>query len=213
MQPIRYDGVVDDEMQPDQALDRRERTAVARLHALLELLPTALDRELAPGGVTSFEFTLLEALHDAPDQRMRLSALAARTNATLPRLSRVVTSLEKKGLVDRAPCLEDGRATNAVLTPAGLATYLSSRPRYAAAVRRMILAGLDGSGIDALAGMSYAILTNLDPDARATTSGAAQDCPADGAPICPADPAGGAAPSAPTGNAALECPADPPTAA
>jgi hypothetical protein len=41
-----------------------------------------------------------------------MTALALRTNATLPRLSHVVRRLEDRGLVDRFPCPEDGRATN-----------------------------------------------------------------------------------------------------
>ena len=62
-------------------LDLRERVAIARLHALLELLPAALDRHLAPAGITSFEYTLLDALESDPTQRLRLSNLAGRTNA------------------------------------------------------------------------------------------------------------------------------------
>ncbi|GAA1465008.1 MarR family winged helix-turn-helix transcriptional regulator [Microbacterium thalassium] len=178
-----------------------ERVAIARLHALLELLPTALDKELAPAGLTSFEFTLLEALHEADGHRLRLSALASRTNATLARLSRVVTGLERKKLVARMPCAEDGRATNAVLTDEGETAYEESRPLYADAVRRMILDGLDDDGVDQLASLSYAILAKLDPDRRlaVTVSGAAA-CAADPVPdgACAADPA-----------PAEECAADP----
>ncbi|WES64553.1 MarR family transcriptional regulator [Microbacter sp. GSS18] len=169
-----------------------ERVAIARLHALLELLPTALDKELAPAGLTSFEFTLLEALSEADGHRLRLSALASRTNATLARLSRVVTGLERKKLVVRTPCAEDGRATNAVLTDAGQTAYQQSRPLYADAVRRMILDGLDDDGVDQLASLSYAILAKLDPDRRlaVTVSGDAS-CAADPVPdgACAADPA------------------------
>lgn len=178
-----------------------ERVAIARLHALLELLPTALDKELAAAGLTSFEFTLIEALHEADGHRLRLSALASRTNATLARLSRVVTGLERKKLVVRMPCAEDGRATNAVLTDAGETAYEQSRPLYADAVRRMILDGLDDDGVDQLASLSYAILAKLDPDRRLTVTVAgdascAADpalegaCAADPAPVeaCPADP-------------------------
>ncbi|GAA2182576.1 hypothetical protein GCM10009785_22420 [Brooklawnia cerclae] len=163
----------------DETLAPDERVAIARLHALLELLPTALDRELASIGLTSFEYTLLEALSEAEHHRLRLSALASRTNATLPRLSRVVTALERKGLVVRAPCAEDGRATNALLTDAGLAAHRAARPRYAEAVRSLVLSGLDESGIHQLADLSYAILAKLDPDARLkiTADGA---CAADG---------------------------------
>ncbi|GAA1078223.1 MarR family winged helix-turn-helix transcriptional regulator [Nocardiopsis metallicus] len=189
----------------ESTLRHEERIALARLHALLELLPTALDKELSPAGLTSFEFTLLEALSEAEEQRLRLSALASRTNATLPRLSRVVTGLERKGLVRKAPCPEDGRATNARLTEEGLGVYRSSRARYDSAVRRMILDGLDERGVAQLTELTYAILTKLDPDAPKRIIGGegSEDesrgadpmpppaCPADPAPepACPADPA------------------------
>jgi DNA-binding MarR family transcriptional regulator len=167
-----------------EALRHDERVAVARLHALLELLPTALDRHLASTGLTSFEFTLLEALHEADARRLRLSALASRTNATLPRLSRVVTGLERKGLVVRVACEADGRATNAVLTPAGEKAYEEGRPLHDEAVRRMILDGLGDDGVTRLAELSYLILTRLDPDRRLAVTAASSE------PECPADPEG-----------------------
>ncbi|MCB0913172.1 MAG: winged helix-turn-helix transcriptional regulator [Propionibacteriaceae bacterium] len=179
------------------ALTQPERVAVARLQAMLELLPTALDRELAPAGLTAFEFTLLEALAEADQHRLRLSALAARTNATLPRLSRVVTALERKQLVERVACPSDGRATNAVLTPNGLAAYTESRGLHAEAVRTFVLDGLDHDDVDQLARLTYAVLTRLDPQARygITTDGiacaadpSAADGPASDDPTCSADP-------------------------
>jgi DNA-binding MarR family transcriptional regulator len=170
------------------ALTDGQRVAVARLHALLELLPTALDKELAPAGITSFEYTLLEALHEADNHRLRLSALAARTNATLARLSRVVSSLERKDLVLRAPCEEDGRATNAVLTDAGETVFVESSALYALAVQRMVLDGLDDAGIDQLASLSFAILSRLDPEKRLAIV-ADVDADADADVVCSADPA------------------------
>jgi DNA-binding MarR family transcriptional regulator len=148
------------------SLGQAERVAIARLRALLELLPAALDRELVATGLTAFEFVLLEALHDADNQRLRLTALASQTNATLPRLSRVVSGLEGKGLVARVPCEEDGRATNAVLTADGDALYARGRPVYDNAVRSTVLAHLDGDAVDRLAELSYSILTQLDPERR-----------------------------------------------
>lgn len=157
-------------------LGSNERIAIARLRAMLELLPAALDRQLVEVGITAFEFVLLEALHDADRKRLRLTALASQTNATLPRLSRVVTGLEAKGLVMRVPCEEDGRATNAVLTEAGDAVYARGRPVYDDAVRSTVLSGLDTDGVDRLADLSYSILTQLDPERRLAVTA---DCPAD----------------------------------
>ncbi|TDT33547.1 MarR family winged helix-turn-helix transcriptional regulator [Naumannella halotolerans] len=169
-----------------------ERVALARLRALLELLPNALDKELAAIGLTSFEYVLLEALAEAAEGRMRLSALAARTNATLPRLSRVASGLERKGLIVRAACELDGRATNAVLTDLGRQRYAEAAPRYAEAVRRLILDGLADGGVEQLAGLSLAILARLDPEGRLeVTAGpvaAESSTDADAAVPCSADP-------------------------
>lgn len=192
-----------------------ERVAVARLHALLELLPTALDKRMQPAGLTSFEFTLLEALAEADGGKLRLSALASRTNATLARLSRVVTGLERKGLVRRAPCPEDARATNAVLTDQGRQVYRDGTGLYADAVSSMILDGLSDGDVDDLARLAFAILTRLDPDRRlavtaasgaaAGVSGSGDDCPAD--PAVPDEESCAADPAMPDGEARAADPA------
>ena len=167
-------------------LTQPERVAVARLHALLELLPAALDKELAPSGLTFFEFTLLEALAESEHRRLRLSALASRTNASLPRLSRVVSSLERKQFVVRMPCEEDGRATNAVLTDAGGEVVARTQPRYIEAVRRKILDGLDGGGVAELARLTFDVLSHLDPDRRLSITADTSACAADPLPLTPA---------------------------
>jgi DNA-binding MarR family transcriptional regulator len=154
------------------ALTDTEKVAVERLHALLELLPSELDRQMAPTGMTSFEFTLVEALHHADQHRLRLSALASQTNATLPRLSRVVSRLEKKGYVVRRPCEEDGRAINAVLTDAGRESFERSVTVHDAAIRRSVLSGLDAQTVQQLADVALAVLNVLSPDlARGASAG------------------------------------------
>jgi DNA-binding MarR family transcriptional regulator len=160
------------------SLSETERVAVARLQALLELLPTALDRQLQSAGVTAFEYSLLEALAESEQGRLRLSALAARTNASLARLSRVVTSLERKGFVERMPCPADARATNAVLTPAGETAYVSSRGLHADSVRALVLDALDPADLAHLSRVTLAMLTKLDPDGRLTVT-ADRACAAD----------------------------------
>lgn len=183
-------------------LTHPEHVAIARLHALLELLPTALDKRLGEGGVTAFEHTLLDALAAREGHRMRLSELARKTNATLPRISRVATALEKRGLIERAPCAEDGRATNAQLTAAGVVAHHRSRELYADAVRDLVLTGLGtlpGDGVAQLTELSYAILTSLDPEHPITDDAAT-------APACSADPAPAPASRPKTQSA---CAADP----
>ena len=191
-------------------LTHPERVAIARLHAMLELLPTALDKRLGEAGVTAFEHTLLDALAAAPAGRMRLSELARKTNATLPRISRVASSLERRGLIERAPCEDDGRATNAVLTGLGTETHERSSALYADAVRELVLQGLGalpGDGVAQLTSLTYAVLSSLDSE-RAIGS-PPQGCAADPAPACAADPTAGEAAPACDADPAPRCDADP----
>lgn len=183
-------------------LTHAERVAMARLHAFLELLPTTLDQRLASAGVTTFEHTLMMVLSESEGQRMRLSELASKTNATLPRLSRVVTVLERRGIVTRSRCAADGRATNAELTPEGVRVLRQSSELYAEAVRELILSGLERvpvgaaapDGVTQLADLMLALLTSLDTE-RAGVALANPACAADplatdnpGEPTCEAGP-------------------------
>ena len=175
-------------------LTHPERVAIARLHAMLELLPTAFDKRLGAVGVTAFEHTLLDALAHSEDGFMRMSELAHKTNATLPRLSRVVTSLERRELIERVPCPSDGRATNAVLTARGAEVHELSQALYASAVRELVLEGLGrlpGDGVAQLTDLTYAVLSSLDTDnPRAASFGGdpEPECAADPVPTCDADP-------------------------
>src|SRR5829696_10386909 len=110
-----------------QWLDETERDAWLRLIAVVELLPGVLDAQLrAQSGLTHFEYFVLAMLSEAPTRTLRMTTLAQRTNATLPRLSHVVNRLEGRGLVVRFPCPDDGRATNAQLTDAGWTTVVAA---------------------------------------------------------------------------------------
>ena len=100
-----------------QWLDDEQLDAWVKLVAVVELLPGVLDSQLRrDAGLTHFEYFVLAMLSEPPDRTLRMTTLAQRTNATLPRLSHVVRRLEDRALVERFPCPDDGRATNARLT-------------------------------------------------------------------------------------------------
>src|SRR3954449_8504236 len=142
-----------------------ERVAWVRLAAVLELLPGVLDSQLRrDADLSHFEYFGLAMLSEAPERTLRMTALAARTNATLPRLSHVVRRLEDRGLVRRFPCLEDGRATNAQLTDTGWTTVVAAAPGHVANVRQQVIDALDGEQVRQLAGITEAILGRIDPD-------------------------------------------------
>jgi len=152
-------------------LSADERTAWIRFTAVLELLPAALDTQLSRDeGLTHFDYFTLAMLSEAPDHVLRTSALAARTNATLPRLSRVVTRLETAGLVARASCSEDRRATNVALTDAGWQKVVAAAPGHVAAVRHLVIDALTPQKIENLSEILGVVLKHLDPDGRMLAS-------------------------------------------
>jgi DNA-binding MarR family transcriptional regulator len=145
-------------------LNDDERAAWLRLVAVAELLPAALDAQLRrDSGLTHFEYFVLAMLSEAPERTLRMTALAQRTNATLPRLSHVVRRLEERGLVERFPCPEDGRATNARLTDDGWQTVVGAASGHGEAVRRLVLDPLSPAQVDQLRGIGDAMLSVLDP--------------------------------------------------
>lgn len=144
-----------------------ERAAWLRLVAVVELLPGVLDSQLrAEAQLTHFEYFVVAVLSEAPERTLRMTTLAQRTNATLPRLSHVVHRLESRGLVERFPCPEDGRATNARLTAAGWDAVVAAAPGHVDTVRRHVLDPLTPKQLEQLRGIGDALLTRLDPDGR-----------------------------------------------
>jgi DNA-binding MarR family transcriptional regulator len=146
-------------------LDEQELSAWLRLVAVVETLPGVLDTQLRrDASLSHFEYQVLAMLSDAPERTLRMTALASLTNATLPRLSHVVERLEGRGLVERRPCPEDRRATNAVLTAGGWAKIVDTAPGHVAAVRHHVIDALTAEQVEQLRHISEAILARIDPD-------------------------------------------------
>jgi DNA-binding MarR family transcriptional regulator len=155
-------------------LSAEERAAWVRLIALVELLPGVLDGQLRrDAGLSNFEYFVLAMLSEAPDRVLRMTDLAARTNATLPRLSHVVSRLEDRGLVERRPCPGDRRATNARLTEVGWRTLEAAAPAHVQHVRQNVIDALTPEQVGQLEGIAEAILGRLDPEGKVTPRGTA----------------------------------------
>jgi DNA-binding MarR family transcriptional regulator len=148
-------------------LTPQEREAWLRFAAVLELLPGVLDAQLARDeGLTHFDYFALAMLSEAPHRTLRMTQLAGMTNATLPRLSRVISRLESDGLVERRPCPQDRRATNAVLTERGWAKVQQAAPGHVENVRRNVLDTLRPEQVAQLSAIAAQLLQRLDPDQR-----------------------------------------------
>jgi DNA-binding MarR family transcriptional regulator len=111
------------------------------------------------------EYQVLAILSESPDRTMRMSSLAEVTNASLSRLSRVVTRLESRGLLRREPEPTDGRFTNAVLTEEGFQTLAEAAPRHVALVRSLVIDVLSPEQLRRLGRDADRIMTRIDTSA------------------------------------------------
>lgn len=153
-------------------LSETELTAWLRFAAVLELLPSALDAQLARDSqLTHYDYFTMAMLSEAEDRTLRMTALAVRTNATLPRLSRVISRLEQGGFVQRAPCEQDRRATNVTLTPAGWEKVQHAAPGHVQTVRELVIDALSPAQVDQLSAISSQLLARLDPEGRTFARG------------------------------------------
>ena len=154
-------------MSPDRFFTPAELEVWMPLVAVLELLPHELDAQLVrDSALTHFDYVALSMLTRAPEHRLQMKQLAASTSATMPRLSHVVSRLERRGLVVREAHAADGRGVDVVITPEGRRVVLQATPGHVEAVRRLVLEGLDADQRAHLAEIAGVILTRLDPDAR-----------------------------------------------
>jgi len=97
-----------------------ERTLVALSKIGLALRSEAW-KETAPLGLNPTQAQVLVALRGSPAAGLRLSELAGRLGVSAPTVSVSVGTLERKGLVRKAPAADDARALAITLTEAGRA--------------------------------------------------------------------------------------------
>jgi len=151
--------------EPPRWLTPDELETWRALNVLLARLPAALATQLqGDAGLGYVEYYVLASLSDQPGHSMRMSRLAALTNAELSRLSHLMTRLEKRGLVRREPDPEDGRFTNAILTDAGYTYLVEVAPGHVEQVRRLVFDVLDDDTQRALRKAAAAIAEHLDRD-------------------------------------------------
>jgi DNA-binding MarR family transcriptional regulator len=135
--------------------------------AVVEVLPGVLDSQLQrDADLTHFEYFTMAMLSEAPGHILRMTSLASATNSTLPRLSHVVSRLEKRGYIERTPCEEDRRATNATLTEAGWQKVVETAPGHVDTVRENVIEPLTAADVADLDRIMGKVLRTIDPENR-----------------------------------------------
>jgi DNA-binding MarR family transcriptional regulator len=111
-----------------------------RTHAAV--LPR-LERALQPTGLPLTWYDVLLVLNAAPDRRLRMTELGEQAVVSRERVSRVVTELERAGLVRREANPHDKRSSLAAITPEGRSRLRKAAPVYLRAIEDHFLAHLD----------------------------------------------------------------------
>jgi DNA-binding MarR family transcriptional regulator len=124
-------------------------TGLLRAHRrLTRELEAALQ---ARHGLTLSGLEALGRLAGAEKQTMRIARLAEQIDLSVSRTSRILDSLEDRGLAQRRPCPEDSRATNVKLTRAGLRLTREAQQAHLADVKHAFIDRLTSRQVAALA--------------------------------------------------------------
>lgn len=144
-------------------LNEDERRAWLRLAGVMLKLAPSLDTQLQrDSDLTHFDYLALAMLSEADDRTLRMSQLAELTNASLSRLSHVVSKLEKRGWVGRAPSPESRRVTLVSLTEDGWDVVVKAAPGHVETVRSLVFDGLDDDDVAALERLAGHIVDRIE---------------------------------------------------
>jgi DNA-binding MarR family transcriptional regulator len=109
-------------------------------------LMCALDRELGAHDLSASEFEVLQQLSESEECSLRMTTLGESAHLSQSALSRLVTRLEKDGLLTRKACENDRRALFVALTDAGRERYAEARPTQRRVLREEGSACLEPRG-------------------------------------------------------------------
>jgi len=132
-------------------LDADEQRAWLRLAGVMLKLSPALDSQLQrDSDLTHFDYLCLAMLSETEGRTLPMSELANLTNASLSRLSHVVSKLERRGWVARSPSPESRRVTLVSLTEEGWDVLVKAAPGHVETVRSLVFEGLAPEDVAAL---------------------------------------------------------------
>lgn len=132
-----------------------DATQLSAYFALMEtasLLRHAVEQQLTQaGGLSYVQFQLLATLGDAPAGSRRMTDLADGVVYSRSGLTYQAQTLEKRGLVTRAPSPEDERSTTVAITDTGRAVLADVFPGHVDLLQDLLLAPLSDADVAHLA--------------------------------------------------------------
>ena len=124
------------------------------------LLDLQIARDLArDSDLSESDYDVLSTLTEGPS--WRATALADRLLWSTSRLAHHVGRMERRGLVAKGTCGDDGRGATVSLTPAGRQVLEDAAPLHVTSVRRHFIDLLTPEEIDQLAAITAKVLDHL----------------------------------------------------
>ena len=115
-------------------------------------MPRILDEDLMrESGLSLTEYGVLMYLSEAPDRQLRMSELATLTGLSPSRITRLVETLRKAGLVRKERCVGDARGNVTTLTEDGFARLRAAYPAHLRSARRTVIDHLNATEIATMA--------------------------------------------------------------
>ncbi|MGH3866099.1 MAG: MarR family winged helix-turn-helix transcriptional regulator [Pseudonocardiaceae bacterium] len=151
-------------------LDEGEQRAWRSYLQMHGQLLARLNRQLqADSGLSLADYEVLVQLTEVPDGRLRPFELQRGLQWEQSRLSHQLTRMQRRGLVSREGCTDDGRGAFIVLTEAGRRAIEAAALGHVDAVRRLFFDGLTRDQITLLGRLSTQVLNRLDASTEAVT--------------------------------------------
>jgi DNA-binding MarR family transcriptional regulator len=148
-------------------LNEREQRAWRAYLAMQSRLQVRLNRQLQSDADMSLaDFDVLVALTDRPDVQGRVLELAETLQWEKSRLSHHLARMQRRGLIKRQECPDDGRGAFVVLSDEGRLAIERAAPAHVDTVRALVFDGLDPDQVDTLADIAETVLNRIDTAER-----------------------------------------------
>lgn len=144
-------------------LDERQAAVwQAYLHLNQHLYAALEDQLERDAGLSGADYKVLVPLSEAPAGVLRARELCTEIGWDRSRLSHHISRMERRGLVAREECAEDGRGLMVRMTGAGKKAIRGAAPRHAESVQRHFFDLISDDELDVLAAVFSRVLENLE---------------------------------------------------
>ena len=156
--------VYDDHVSQPRWLDEHQQHVWQAYLHLNQHLYAFLEQQLVRDGLSGPDYQVLHPLSEAPGGLLRARELGTEIGWDRSRLSHHLTRMEKRGLVAREECAEDGRGLMIRVTDAGRKAIEAAAPAHVENVQRSFFDLLSSDELETLAAVFDRMLENLTRD-------------------------------------------------